>query len=153
MGEELAGGQMNLETPSIDFKPEFDARPKLPEPPPVRLVAVNDVRLPAAAGIEPELDEFYVGLLQFVREPESMFPIYLAENFRLVFDVIEPPIVRQDLRPVQIDVPSLAELEAKFVEAEVEYTRTRGLTPGEQSLVLLDPAGNWVEVGESREIR
>ena len=144
---------MNLDTPSGELKLEADARPKMPEPPPVRLLAVNDVHLNAAAGVERELDAFYVGLLQFVRDAELEFPVYEAENFRLVFDVLEPPINRQDLRPTLIQVPSLSELARKFIDAELEYTRTRGLTLGHESLVLLDPAGNWVEITQWKELR
>ena len=48
-----------------------DARPKLPEPPPVTLVSVQDVRLPTVAGLERLLDEFYAGLLRFERVAEQ----------------------------------------------------------------------------------
>ena len=34
----------------------------------------------------------------------------------------------------------------------MEYTRQRGLNLGEESLVLLDPAGNWVEIVEMRVV-
>ena len=39
------------------------------------------------------------------------------------------------------------------MEAKIEYVRQRTLTPGEESLVLLDPAGNWVELVEYRAVR
>src|SRR5688572_7744007 len=44
-----------------------DRRPRMPEPLPVRVLAVEDVRLPATAGLEPQLDDFYVGLFGFER--------------------------------------------------------------------------------------
>jgi hypothetical protein len=66
--------------------------------------------------------------------------------------VIEPPLRRDDLRPLAVEVPSLADLELRLVETEVEYTRRRGLLPGEESIVLLDPAGNWLEIIERRGI-
>src|SRR4029453_2652660 len=37
------------------------------EPLPVNLVAVEDVRMPAPAGVEVQLDAFYVALLRFER--------------------------------------------------------------------------------------
>ena len=144
---------MELEPPSTECKPTADRRPRLFEPPPVRLAAVDDARLPAPAGIEVQLDAFYLGLLRFEREPESHFPVYRAENFRLHFDVQEPPLQRQDMRPLGILVPSLAELEPKLIDAEIEYSRQGGLLPAQEALMLLDPAGNWVEITESRELQ
>jgi hypothetical protein len=160
MGEELAGGQVNLTPICMELDPvetsfvlKADRRARIPEPPPVRLGTVDDAHLPAPAGAEIQLDDFYVNLLQFEREADREFPIYRAENFRLVFDVLEPPIARDDFRPVRIEVPSLQATEQKLLDAEMEYTRQRGLMPGDQSLVLLDPAGNWVEIHEGRQIR
>src|SRR4026208_1292462 len=42
-------------------------RARRPGPLPVKLLAVEDVRLPATAGLESQLDAFYVGLLGFER--------------------------------------------------------------------------------------
>jgi hypothetical protein len=126
------------------------------EPPPVRLVAVEDVRLPAPPGMEAELDAFYVGLWQLEREigesPASI--VYRAENVRLRFDLVvdQRPIERETMRPQGIEVLSLAEAELKLVEAEREYIRQRGLTPGQESLLLQDPAGNWVELFEVKRL-
>lgn len=130
-----------------------DRRPRIPEPPPVRLVAVADVRLPAAAGLEPALDAFYIETLGFEREPEDLGLIYRAENFRIVFDVLEPPIARDDMRPLGIEVPSLADAQRALVDAEVEYTRMKALYPGGEILLLQDPAGNWLEIGAARLVR
>lgn len=143
---------MELESVQIPFVPKPDRRARIPEPPPVRLVTVDDAHLPAAAGAEVQLDEFYGKLLGFERQPASEFPVYRAENFRLLFDVLEPPIVREDFRPLRIEVPSLESTEQKLIDAEIEYSRQRGLMPGQESLVLLDPAGNWVEITEGRAI-
>ena len=49
-----------------------------------------------------------------------------------------------------MEVPSLADMELKLVATEVEYARQRGLLPGEESIVLLDPAGNWLEIIDRR---
>jgi hypothetical protein len=167
----------------------------MPEPLPVKVLAVEDVRLPATAGLETRLDDFYVGLLGFervdvdlprprpkvepmpgVREegrdwpvmrrgriglppallssdrPHTFGPVYRAENFRVHFHLIEGLVERESLRPLGIEVLSLAEAEEKLGGAEVEYARQRGVTPGQESLLLTDPAGNWVELVEMRVI-
>ena len=36
----------------------------------------------------------------------------------------------------------------KLNQLEIEYARQKGLGPGEESVLLRDPAGNWVEVAE-----
>ena len=76
-----------------------------------------------------------------------------ADNFLLRFRLLDPPIVHDALRPQGIEVLDLAELEKKFREAELEYTRERGITPGHETLLLLDPGGNWVEIGEIRLVQ
>ena len=83
---------------------------------------------------------------------ETGGPVYRADNFRLLFDLVEGPVERDTLRPLGVEVPSLAEAEAKVIEADLEYTRQRGVAPGHESLLLLDPAGNWVEVVETRGV-
>src|SRR3954466_6485490 len=102
---------MELEESSIDFKPVHDPRPTMPQPPPVRLVSIEDVHLPTAAGLEVQLDDFYVGLLKFEREGSNAGHVtYKAENFRVHFDVLEPPLDRDDMRATGIDLPSLSQL-------------------------------------------
>ncbi len=142
-----------MELASSSVLPPRDMRPRLPEPPPVRLVTVADARLAAAAGFETQLDAFYVDLLRFEREAQAEYPIYRAENFRLVFDVIEPPVERLDFRALGIQTQSLRWVESKLIDAEIEYVRQKGLAPGIESLLLLDPAGNWIELTETRAIR
>lgn len=145
--------------PAIRFRPHVDRRPRVPEPLPVKLVAVADMHLLAAAGLERKLDAFYVGLLGFERKPDESDRhaadatiSYRADNFTLHLAVREPPVRRCDLRPLGVEVPSLAALEAKLIEAEQEHERHRGLLPGERSIVLLDPAGNWVEAVEMKPV-
>ena len=132
--------------------PPADKRRLIPEPLPVKLVAIEDVRLPAPAGIETQLDAFYVGMWEFERGENEQGIVYRADNFRLRFDVIEPPIARDELRPVQIEVRSLREAEHKLIEAELEYERQKGLTAGSDVLLVLDPAGNWVALVEAKAI-
>jgi hypothetical protein len=141
---------MELDHPSTTFKPAADRRPRMPEPPPVRLSTIDDAHLLAPAGVERQLDAFYRDILRFEREQDVNFPIYRSENFRVIFDVVEPPITRNDLRPLAIEVPSLAHAEQQLIEEEIEYIRQRGLLPGQDALILLNPAGNWIEIVEVR---
>ena len=125
----------------------------MPQPLPVRLVAVADVRLMTPAGAETALDAFYVGLLGFRRDAGDSRPAYEAENASIRFDVLEPPIARRDMRTLGIEIQSLADAEQKLVEAELVYERRRGITPGQESLLMTDPAGNWVELVERRIVQ
>lgn len=128
-----------------------DVRPKMPEPLPVRLVAVADVRLAGRPDSLAKLDGFYVDILGFVRESGDEGPVYRADNFRVLFQ-IRPDSPREDCRVVRVEVPSLAAAEQKLFAAGVEYTRLRGLVPGTECLTLTDPAGNWLEVVEYRPL-
>lgn len=143
---------MELESVQTPFAPQPDRRTRIPEPPPVRLLTIDDAHLPAAAGAEVRLDEFYVGLLAFERQLDSEFPVYRAENYRLLFDVLEPPVSRDDFRPLRIEVAEFQATEQKLIDSDLEYTRQRGLWAGQESLVLLDPAGNWLEITQSHRI-
>jgi hypothetical protein len=119
----------------------------------VRLIAVNDMRIESAAGLERDLDRFYVQLLGMERAAVAAEDlVYRAENFDLYVDVLEPPVMREDFRPLRVEVKSLPETELKLIEAELPYVRQKGLLPGQQALFLQDPAGNWVELTESRSI-
>jgi hypothetical protein len=132
----------------IPFEPVIDTRPRMPEPLPVRVIAVADVSLPAGDGLERKLDEFYVDLLGFEHAAGYGGLVYRAENVRLHFQsqcgVIEHP----SLRTLQIEIRSLMVMEQKLIDSQVEFTHARGLNPGMESLVLMDPAGNWIELIE-----
>ncbi len=141
-----------LDDPMGEFDPKVDQRPRMAEALPVRLVAIGDARLPAPPGAEVALDAFYVGLLGFERMPPLEELIYRADNYLLRFSIREPPVVHESLRALIVEVPSLAEAMQKLNAAELEYTRQKGLDPGTESIVLLDPAGNWIELVESRLI-
>jgi hypothetical protein len=147
----MSDSPIELEWPSgIESVP--DRRPRMDEPLPVRLVAIADVTLPVMAGLEVDLDRFYVGLLEFVRDIDVRELVYHADNFALRFAVQELLPERREYRPLQIVVQSLLIAEQKLIEAKMEYVRQKTLTPGEESLVLLDPAGNWVELVEYRAV-
>jgi hypothetical protein len=141
---------MALEEPAGDFDPQVDQRPRMPEPLPVRLVSIGDVRLPAPPGVEREIDAFYIGLFGFERIPPFEELSYRAENYTLRFSVQEPPVVHDSMRAVTIEIPSLADAVQKLNQTTLEYTRQKGVSPGTESIVLLDPAGNWIELVETR---
>jgi hypothetical protein len=132
---------MELEpAPDFEFRPAADRRPVIPEPPPVRLVTVDDATLPASTGSEAALDAFYMKLLRFERDAKADGIVYRAENFRLRFELVEGPIARDHLRALGIEVPSL------------NATETELLVLGHDKLALLDPAGNWLELVEATRI-
>jgi hypothetical protein len=143
---------IELLTPAAEFHSTADTRPRMPEPLPVKLVTVEHAHLPAAAGLEPQLDDFYILLLGLERLEPLEALVYRAENFNLHFDVLEPPVKRDTLRALGIEVASLAETEKQLIDREIEHTRQRGLLPGHDSILLQDPAGNWLELTESRPI-
>jgi len=147
----MSDSPIELEGPG-GVEPVPDRRPRMDEPLPVRLVAIADVTLPVRAGLEVELGRFYVGLLEFVRDTDLRELVYHADNFALRFVVRELLPERGEYRPLQIEVQSLLGAERKLIDAKIEYVRQKTLTPGEESLVLLDPAGNWVELVEYRAV-
>lgn len=145
--------KINLEATEGGFKAPADRRVRMDEPLPVNLVAVADVRALGRTGLEADLQRFYVGMWGFepamADEGELAFG---AENFRLILEMQEGLIEREDLRPIGVEVRSLAEAEQKIIDTEIEYQRQRGVQPGTESILLQDPAGNWVELTERREI-
>jgi hypothetical protein len=143
--------KMELEPSANVTLPRADRRPLIPEPIPVRLVTVDDAELIALAGLEHELDDFYIGLLRFERDASGELA-YQAENFRIKFAISETLPERDNLRPLLIEVPRLSEIEHQLVEAEIDYTRQPGLMPGETRLLVQDPAGNWIELTEYRTL-
>jgi hypothetical protein len=145
---------IEVEDSAAEFKPPVDdKRPKMPEPLPVKLIAVADVQLPAQVGLESEMDRFYCGLLGLLREPVDEGLVYQADNFRVCFELVEGLIHHESYRPLQIGILALNEVEHVLIDRKMEYVRQRGLTPGSESIVLRDPSGNWVELVERREVR
>ena len=70
--------RVELEPAATDYRePPADRRKHLPEPPPVRLTAIEDVLAESPVGIDAALDDFYVAMLQFER--------YLSERSRLAY--------------------------------------------------------------------
>ena len=66
-----------------EFSPVHDPRPVIAVPPPVKLVAIDDIHLPGASGVERDLDSFYLKILCFERDLTQQGVVYRAENFRL----------------------------------------------------------------------
>jgi hypothetical protein len=143
---------LDLASSTGEFTVRPDRRPFIPPPPPVELVTVDDARLPSSVGWERDLDAFYVGILQFERDAKTDGIAYKAENFRIVFDLIEGPVERDDLRMLGIVVKSLGETAQKFRDAGIECSRERGLVAGEERLVLMDPAGNWLRITQRKPV-
>jgi hypothetical protein len=141
-----------LEPAPGEFTPIIDNRIRMDEPPPVRLVTVEDARLPAIARLEPQLDDFYVAMLQFYKESSLPNVTYRAENFRLRFDLLDELPARDDMRPLMIEVLSLRDAEPKLIAREIDYERQRGLVPGQDKLLLRDPASNPIELVESHRV-
>jgi len=147
-----ADDALELVEPTGDFKLRLDRRPRMEEPLPVKLVTVDDATLLTGAGLERDLDAFYVDLLGFVRTGSPHDLSYRADNFNLHFRVEEPPVRRDTLRALGVEVQSLATIEQRLIDEQIEYTWQKGLQPGHQSIAVLDPAGNWLELTESRAI-
>jgi hypothetical protein len=146
---------IQLNSPTAELRLGDDRRPKLEAPPPVRMIAIDDCVLYCPAGLERQLDEFYVDLLGFEREDSPAQGtdhelVYRAENFRLRIEVLERPVEREDFRPLTLVVESIGDLVRRLTDAEVEFQRQRGVAPGQDNLLLSDPAGNPVSVGEYR---
>lgn len=144
---------MELEEPQFPFKPEPDRRPFMPKPLPVRLVAVADVTLPTMAGLGDKLDAFYADLLGFERSDDRSQIVYHADNLDLRFVIVEQqPVPHPSMKPTGIAVPLLSELVPQLLAAEIEFTHQRGMFVGMESLLLLDPAGSWIEVTDMRTV-
>ncbi|MEM8874296.1 MAG: hypothetical protein AAGD32_08545 [Planctomycetota bacterium] len=151
MASSADDGPLEVEASGKPVAASTDDRPHMPEPPPVRLLAVDDVHRPTVAGQERELDAFYTGFLPLLRE-SAPFPTYRAEKHALVFDVLEPPIERESYQPVALEVFDLPATEERLIDAEIEYEKVQHLTPGNDGLLLKDPAGGWVMITEYREV-
>lgn len=124
-----------------------DLRPPMFAPPPVRVVAVNDVHLPAAIGREADLAAFYIEVLGFGPRPiEGGALAFAAENVSLVFDLEEPPVDRENLAPTMIEVLSLRTLREALLDREIGYETMHGLMPGTEHVLVRDPGGNLLAI-------
>jgi hypothetical protein len=127
-----------------------DTRRRLEEPLPVELEAVADLHVPVPKALQKDMLRLYGEMLQFAAMPAEPHLAFRADNFILRFDL--PRSDKPNYHPIRIIIPSLPVFEAQLSEAGIEYTRQRGLLPGEEVTVLLDPDGNWLEVHERKDI-
>ena len=154
-GEQLSSSPSSvipLSDESSGFSAPLDRRRHIPPPPPVVLVTVEDARLLSSIGWDRELDDFYVGLLRFERDHKSKGIVYKAENFRIIFDLVDGPVERDDMRMLGIIVKSLRDTAERFRAADIEFERVRGLIAGDEQLNLTDPAGNWLRITQSKPV-
>ncbi len=94
----------------------------------------------APAGLERQLDEFYVGLLKFEREEipgdDASELVYRAENFRVRIQVLERPVPREDFRPLTLVVDSVNDLGSAINRGGNRISSATRIGPGSgQSLV------------------
>ena len=130
-----------------------DDRPTLPEPPPVRVVALRDVILPTLAGLHDKLAAFYVGLLQF-RQDSADLLAFEAENVCVRFNlVVDYPLERDHTRPLGIQVPHYRAILERLQTGRSDFEVVRGLVAGNDAILIRDPAGNWIAIGELRDVR
>src|SRR3954464_9055406 len=113
--QDVMSEPLRLEEASAEVKPVADDRPRMPEPLPVRLVAIEDVTLPAPPDLEDQLDDLYIHLLEFERIKNDL--AYRADNYILRFKQLDQPVPHESLRPQGIEVLSLALTEKKLIEA------------------------------------
>jgi hypothetical protein len=144
---------IELDEPATAFVPVHDKRPAIPQPPPVHLVAIDDVHLPAPIGLRDHLDRCYLTALGFLAEPardNAAAIVYRADNFRLCFDLKQPPLQRDGVRVTVIQVVSLPDVRQRLIDQKIEHETVRGLDPGSELVILRDPAGNWLALAECR---
>lgn len=148
---------MELDKPDFDFTPPPpDRRPTLPEPLPVRLISVADVRLPCPADptLGPALDDFYVRLLQFRRLPsDEHHHFFMSDNHALILQAQNRPVQHDRIAPTMIEVDHRQPIRQHLLEHQIEHEWMRGLTAGGDYLLLQDPAGNWVGILERSTVR
>jgi hypothetical protein len=131
----------------------------IPEPPPVRVTAVEDVVLQAPAHLAPSIDRLMTVILPMVKElpirPEyaklGALGVYLAENVRVIYLARDepPPSPRHVL---QLELADLRALRQRLQDAEIEYELSKRLMPGDVRVAFLDAAGNPIEVLENRAV-
>jgi len=144
---------MRVEDTAQPLKPVTDFRPRMPEPPVVRLISIDDVSIHATPATSALLDAFYIELLAFERDDDPAHAIaYRAEKNRLiveVFDVVPP---RDDFRPVQLATPLFDAFVRRITELEMPFEWQKGVAPGLETAFLQDPAGNWISVEPIRAV-
>lgn len=137
-----------------------DHRVRMDEPLPVELIAVDDVHVEAQREHLPAMEALYLRLLGMVRADETSADltadecVYYADNFCLVIHWIDGPTKpKEDYRPIKLVVPLLRDFRQGLIDREIEHQYQLGMVPGSHCIVLMDAAGNWLNVYEKRELR
>jgi len=123
--------------------PLFEKSPDLPP----RIHAINNVRLEAKPGTEPQLHFFYVDVLGM--EPAEGEPgMVLFQTQRMQVRILLTPEAQPSpmRRRLVLEVPSLERMQEQLEELEIEYEWYHGLAYTDQRIFLLDPADNRVEL-------
>ena len=146
-------------SPEMAVEPVHDLRPLIPVPPPVRVIAVEDVTLVAPAKCVGAIDHLMTVVLTLVKEEPmrqadveaGAIGVYQAENVRVVYLARDepPPSPRHIL---QLELGDLRGLRQRLQDAEIEYELSKRLMPGDVRVAFLDVAGNPIEVLENRAI-
>lgn len=145
--------------PETVIEPVHDLRPVMPVPPPVRVIAVEDVTVLAPAEHAAAIDRLMTEILPLVKEvpmkqayvDAGAIGVYLAENVRVVYLARDepPPSPRHIL---QMELADLRGLRQRLQDAEIEYELSKRLMPGDVRVAFLDAAGNPIEVLENRAV-
>jgi hypothetical protein len=148
-----SAGPIELDEPSGQ-----PIRPLIPvileQPLPVRLVAIEDVHVPCPAGVDHLLDAFYVDLLNMVRlndiddiDENGVTVIrFRADNHVLHLHVEDRPVEHDALRPLIVELDDRASLMKKLIANHIHYEWVKGIAAGDDHVLLIDPAGNYVGV-------
>jgi hypothetical protein len=155
---------MQVEDHAQPFQPVNDTRLRMYEPPVVRLISIDDVTLHATPATAPLLDFFYIQLLGFERHADDLNHtennpknpvtqiIYRAEKNSVIFDIVNVVLPRDDYRPVQVATPLFDLFVRQITELEMPFEWQKGVAPGLETVLLKDPAGNWMLVEPIRAI-
>lgn len=127
----------------------------LEQPLPVRLIAVDDVTIPCPAGVDHLLDAFYVELLGMKRVTNAGPSLALviefrADNVSLRLAVEDRPVEHDALRPMMVEVDDRGRLIKEVIDRRMPFEMIKSLIAGEDHLLLIDPAGNYVGVLQHR---
>ena len=117
-----------------------------------RLLAIDDVRLTAPAGLAEPFREFYADLLGFTpiksAEPDAclVFRGFPRSGPRLFVTVTETPEERPPRRQAVILVDSLTRMAEALAERHLWFGWSTGWFAHERRLLTQDPGGNWLEL-------
>lgn len=119
-------------------------------------MCVHEVRAEVSPAALPHIQHFYGRLLGLAEWPaEAQVPGgWGAGDARrgVYFQFRHDPRVDAMRRRFTLRVARLRDVERRLREAGVPCRRRRGLSPGEDALLVTDPVGHLLEVRESRRL-